>query len=51
MANNLAYILENIQTDTTEEDMLGFSETISPIEKSTKPKTLREIMAEKGIKS
>ena len=50
MANNLAYILENIQTNTTEEDMLGFSETISPIEKSTKPKTLREIMAEKGIK-
>lgn len=50
MANNLAYILENTQTDIQEEDMLGFSETINPIVKSTKPKTLREIMAEKGIK-
>ena len=51
MANNLAYILENAQADLSEEDMLGFSESVSPIEKSEKPKTLREIMAEKGIKS
>jgi 6-pyruvoyl-tetrahydropterin synthase len=51
MANNLAYILENAQVDLSEEDMLGFSESVSPIEKTEKPKTLREIMAEKGIRS